>query len=61
MKQTNEPGPRLAALLASGDVKLDGSEYVGRTVDGDEVTLGHVSDCAGIERYLSGFPTPSEW
>lgn len=57
------PGPRLKALMAQGLVTKNArGEYIGRAADGQEVQLGsEASDPAGIENYLSKYPSPSHW
>jgi hypothetical protein len=59
---TFKPGPRLEALLASGIVWKDHSEFVGKASDGTEVQIGNDADNpARIESYLASNPGPENW
>lgn len=56
-----KPGPRLQALLDSGDAYLDQNTYLGKAADGEIVWLGNADKCAEIEDYLGEYPSPAFW
>ena len=60
----NQPGPRLAKLIESGDayIMYPTAVYVyGIASDGVTMILGSPEDYAQIEEYLKEYPTPEDW
>lgn len=54
--------PRLYALVSSGDLWKEDSQYVGHAEpEGCEVALGNVGDEAKVEAYLARRPTAKDW
>ena len=52
----------LNGYLADGTIWIDGPDYVGRTSDGTEVSMGAArGNEPGITRYLENRPMPSMW
>jgi len=56
-----EAAGKLQSLLKSKKVWVEDGEYVGKSKDGTEVTLGSVGDERTVERYLKDHPTPDTW
>ena len=60
----NQPGPRLAKLIESGDAYMNQPNpiYVyGIASDGVLMVLGETSNFEEIENYLKEYPTPEDW
>ena len=51
----------LQKLIKAKVVFIDNIEYIGKAVDGKEVSLGNVGDEKQIEKYLKDHPTPKDW
>lgn len=51
----------LEKLLLSGDVWIEGTDYVGRASDGVIVSLGRTDERLSVEAYLETNPLPKNW
>lgn len=59
-----KPTPILDALMQSGIVWIEASEYHGRAADGVQVSFGTAfdqKDAYGVEQYLTEHATPDTW
>lgn len=57
----NRDTPILDGLIASGDVRIERTSFIGIAHDGVEVSLGIIYNPLCAENYLRDHPTPKDW
>ena len=50
----------LLKLLATGAIRLEAGEYIGKTLTG-EVLLGSIDNMQSLFKYLIDHPSPATW